>query len=71
MGIEDVAKQAGDFAKQNADKISEALHSEQAEQISDDVLGKVADFADKLTDGKFHDQITEARDAVDKQIGNE
>ena len=65
MGIEDLAKQAGDFAKDNADKIQEALKSEQAEGISDKVLDGAADLANKLTGGKFADQIDGARDAAD------
>lgn len=71
MGIEDMAKQAGDFAKQNADKVSEVLKSEQAEGISDKVLDGAADLANKLTGGKFKDQVDGARDAADKHLGNE
>lgn len=71
MGIEDAAKQAGDFVKENADKVNDALKSEQAEGISDKVLDGVADFAKKVTGGKFDDQIDGVRDAADKQIGNE
>jgi len=71
MGIEDAAKQAGDFVKENADKVNDALKSEQAEGISDKVLDGVADFAKKVTGGKFDEQIDGARDAADKQIGNE
>ena len=71
MGIEDLAKQAGDFAKDNADKIQEALKSEQAEGISDKVLDGAADLANKLTGGKFADLIDGARDAADGAIGNE
>ena len=71
MGIEDLAKQAGDFAKENADKVSEALKSEQAEGISDKVLDGAADLANKLTGGKFADQVQSARDAADRAIGNE
>ena len=71
MGIEDLAKQAGDFAKENADKVSEVLKSEQAEGISDKVLDGAADLANKLTGGKFADQIDGARDAADGAIGNE
>jgi hypothetical protein len=71
MGIEDLAKQAGDFAKENADKVSEALKSEQAEGISDKVLDGAADLANKLTGGKFADQVQSARDAADGAIGNE
>lgn len=71
MGIEDLTKQAGDFAKENADKVSEALKSEQAEGISDKVLDGAADLANKLTGGKFADQVQSARDAADGAIGNE
>ena len=71
MGIEDLAKQTGDFAKENADKVSEALKSEQAEGISDKVLDGAADLANKLTGGKFADQVESARDAADGAIGNE
>lgn len=71
MGIEDIAKQAGDFVKQNSDKIGDALKSEQAEGISDKVLDGAADLAKKVTGGKFDEQIDGARDAADKHIGNE
>ncbi len=71
MGIEDLAKQAGDFAKENADKVSEVLKSEQAEGISDKLLDGAADLANKLTGGKFADQVESARDAADGAIGNE
>ena len=71
MGIEDLAKQAGDFAKENADKVSEVLKSEQAEGISDKLLDGAADLANKLTGGKFADQVESARDAADGAVGNE
>ena len=71
MGIEDLAKQAGDFIKGNADKVSEALHSEQAEGISDKVLDGAADLANKVTGGKFEQQVDDVRSNVDKQVGNE
>jgi len=71
MGIEDLAKQAGDFAKENAGKIGDALKSEQAEGISDKVLDGAADLANKITGGKFEAQIDGARDEADKHIGNE
>ena len=71
MGIDDLAKKAGDFAKDNADKINDALKSEKAEGISDKVLDGAADLANKVTGGKFKDQIDGARDEADKHIGNE
>lgn len=78
MGIEDLGKQAGDlagkageFISDNAEKIQEALKSEQAEQISDSVLDKVADFADKVTGGKHSEQIADVREKLDGAVGNE
>jgi hypothetical protein len=71
MGIEDLAKQAGDFAKDNADKIQDALKSEQAEEISDKVLDGAAGLANKVTGGKFEEQVESARAAADGAIGNQ
>lgn len=68
---EDLAKQAGEFVKDNADKIQDALKSEQAEGISDKILGGAADLANKVTGGKFADQVEDVRSNLDKQIGNE
>ncbi|MCB1272851.1 MAG: antitoxin [Leucobacter sp.] len=68
---EDLAKQAGEFVKDNADKIQDALKSEQAEGISDKILGGAADLANKVTGGKFADQVEDVRANLDKQIGNE
>jgi hypothetical protein len=69
--LDDAAKQAGDFINENKEKINEALKSEQAEGISDSVLDGVADFAKKVTGGKFDEQIDGARDTADGAIGNE
>lgn len=81
MGIEDVVNQGKDAVQdgankakevyeQNKDKVDDAIHSEQAEGISDKVLDGVADFAKKIAPGAA-DKIDEIRDAADKQIGNE
>lgn len=71
MGIEDLAKQAGDFVKNNADKVQDALKSEQAEDISDKALDGAADVANKVTGGKFADKVEGVRETLDKKIGNE
>ncbi|MFA5606328.1 MAG: Rv0909 family putative TA system antitoxin [Leucobacter sp.] len=78
MGIDDLAKkasglagQAGEFAKQNSDKIQDALKSEQAEQISDKLLDGAADLANKVSGGKHSEKIAEVRDDLDGKIGNE
>ncbi len=68
-GFDDITKKAQEFL--NDDKVKDALHSEQAEDISDKLLDGVAGAAGKLTGGKFADQIEGARDAADKAIGNE
>lgn len=78
MSIEDLSKKAsevagkvGEFAKENADKVSEALKSEQAESISDKILDGAADLANKVTGGSHADKITEVRDNLDGKIGNQ
>ncbi len=71
MGIEDLGKQASDFVKNNADKIDEALKSEQAEGVSDKLLDGAAGLANKLTGGKHADTIEGVRANIDKQVGNE
>lgn len=71
MGIEDLGKQASDFVGDNAEKVKDALGSEEAEGISDKALDGAADLADKVTGGKFSDHIDSARDAIDDKIGNE
>jgi len=68
---EELAKQAGDFVKDNADKVQDALKSEQAEGISDKILDGAADLANKVTGGKFADQVESVRENLDKNIGNQ
>ncbi|MBG6056994.1 hypothetical protein RCH16_000180 [Cryobacterium sp. MP_M5] len=69
MGLEDITKKAQDFLGDN--KVKDALNSEQAEDISDKLLGGVADLANKVTGGKFEEQIEGARAAADGKIGDE
>lgn len=70
MGLDDLAKQAGNLFEQNKDTIDAALKSEQAEEISDKVLDAAADLANKITGGKFAEQVGGVREAADKAIGN-
>lgn len=70
-GFDDISKSVGDFVNDNKDTIDGAVHSEQAEGVSDGILDGVAGFANKVTGGKFEEQIDGARDAADKQVGNE
>lgn len=69
MALDDITKKAQEFLNDN--KVKDALKSEQAEDISDKVLDGVAGIADKVTGGKFTEQLDEARENVDKKFGNE
>jgi hypothetical protein len=60
MNIGDLGKKAQDF-----------LNSAEGERRSDDVLDKVADFADDRTGGKHAEQIRKGRDAADDHLGTE
>lgn len=72
MGIfDELADKAKDLFEDNKDKIGGLVHSEQAEGISDKVIGGAGDLADKVTGGKFSDQIDAAQQAADGAVGNE
>ena len=69
MGIDDISKKAQEFLKD--ERVTKALRSEQAEGASDKILDGIAGAADKVTGGKYRDQIDGAKKAADKKIGNE
>lgn len=71
MGLEDLANQGKELFEQNKDKIGEALHSEQAEGLSDTVLDGAADLAKKVLPDNLHGQVDGVRDQADKAVGNE
>lgn len=66
----DAVNKGKDFIEQNKEKIDEALHSEQAEGISDKILDGASDFAKKVAPGAS-EQIDGVRENVDKSVGNE
>jgi len=70
MGLDDMVNKGKDLYAQNKDKVDEAVHSQQAEDISDQVLDGVAEFAKKLAPGAS-EKIDEIRDAADQSLGNE
>ncbi|UWF77197.1 MULTISPECIES: hypothetical protein [Microbacterium] len=70
MGIEDALNKGKEIFEQNKEKVDEAIHSEQAEGISDKVLDGVSDFAKKIAPGAS-DHIDGVRDNIDKAVGNE
>lgn len=53
------------------DQAKKFLNSEQGEKISDQVLDRASEAADKATGGKHHDQIASGRDTADKHLGTE
>lgn len=74
MGFEDAINDAvskgKEFLEQNKEKLDGVLHSEQAEGISDTILGGAADLAKKVAPGAA-EQIDGVRDTLDKSVGNE
>ncbi|GAA4777289.1 hypothetical protein [Microbacterium gilvum] len=71
MGLDDLVNKGKDLYEQNKDKVDEALKSDQAEDISDKVLGGVADFAKKVLPDSVDGKIDEVRDNLDGAVGNE
>lgn len=70
MGIEDALNKGKALFEQNKDKVESALQSEQAEKISDKILGGAADAAKKVAPGHAN-KIDDLRDQADGAIGNE
>ncbi len=71
MDIDDVVRQGKDFLEQNKDKIGDALKSDKAEEVSDNVLDTAADFVKKVAPDAVDGHVDGARDAVDGVIGND
>jgi len=68
-GFDDISKKAQQFLKDG--KVQEALKSEKAEGVSDNILDAVASAADKATGGKHADKIQQAKEQADKKLGNQ
>ncbi|WP_417563770.1 hypothetical protein [Microbacterium sp.] len=71
MGIDDMVNQGKEFLEQNKDKIDDALHSDQAEGISDKILDGAADLAKKIAPDSVDGKIDELRNQADGAVGNE
>ncbi|MGV9194704.1 Rv0909 family putative TA system antitoxin [Microbacterium sp. MC2] len=71
MGIDDIVNKGKEFLEQNKDKIDDALKSEQAEGISDNVLDTAADFVKKVAPDSVDQHVDGVRDKIDGAIGNE
>ncbi|MFF1879116.1 Rv0909 family putative TA system antitoxin [Leifsonia sp. NPDC058230] len=68
-GLDDITNKAKEFL--DSDTVKDALKSEQAEDVRDKLLDGVADAANKVTGGKFEEQIDGARDSADKAVGSD
>jgi len=71
MGIEDLVNQGKEFLEKNKDQIAETLKSDQAEDISDNVLDAAADFVKKVAPDSIDAKVDGVRDSIDGAIGNE
>lgn len=68
VGFDDLVNKGKEAYEDNKDKIDDALHSEKAEEISDSVLDKGEELADKVGLG---DKAGDIRENLDDKIGNE
>lgn len=71
MGIDDLVNQGKDFLEQNKDKIDDVIKSEQAEDVSDNVLDAAAEFVKKVAPDSVDQHVDGVRDSIDKAVGNE
>jgi hypothetical protein len=69
--LDDITKKAQDFVEENKDAINDALNSEQAEDISDKLLGGVTEAAKKVVPEEHHDKVDDVATNIDKAIGTE
>ncbi len=70
-GASDAAAQAKQFFEENKGKIEEALKSDKAEEISDNVLNTLSDFAKKIFGEENSAQIDDVRNKLDDSLGNQ
>lgn len=71
MGLDDIVNKGKDLFEENKDKVTDALKSERAEDVSDKVLDGVSGFAKKVLPDSVDEKIDDVRDNIDKSIGNE
>ena len=71
MGIDDLVNQGKEFLEQNKDKIDDVIKSDQAEDVSDNVLDAAADFVKKVAHDSIDQHVDGVRDNIDKAVGNE
>jgi hypothetical protein len=71
MGVDDIIKKGTEMFEQNRGRIEEALKSQKAEDVSDQLLQGAADAVKKVAPEKHHDKVDEVRRNIDKNVGNQ
>lgn len=71
MGLDDLVNKGKDLFEQNKDKVTDALSSDQAEDVSDNVLDAAADFVKKIAPDSVDEHVDNVRDTIDGKIGND
>ncbi|MFV0320450.1 MAG: hypothetical protein ACK5IN_08860 [Microbacterium sp.] len=71
MGLDDIVNKGNELFEQNKDKISDALSSDQAEEISDKVIEGAAGIAKKVVPEAHHGTVDDLAAKADGAIGNE
>lgn len=71
MGIDDLVNKGKQFLDDNKDKIQDALKSDKAEEVSDNVLNTAAEFVKKVAPDSVDEKVDGVRDSIDKSIGTE
>lgn len=71
MGIDDIVNQGKEFLEENKNKIEEMVSSDQAEEVSDNVLDAAADFVKKVAPDSVDAHVDNVRESIDGAIGND
>ena len=71
MSIDDLVNKGKDLFQQNKDKISEALKSDKAEEISDKLIQGASDAAKKVVPEQHHGTVDDIAGKADGAVGNQ
>ncbi|MEV8268005.1 hypothetical protein [Microbacterium sp. NPDC076911] len=71
MGFGDLVNQGKGLYEQNKEQVDGFVKSEQAEDISDEVLDAASDAAKKVAPEGHHDTVDDVRANLDKSVGEE
>lgn len=71
MGLDDLVDKGKELLGEGTEKAKEFLNSEKAESVTDDLLAKGAEAVNKVTGGKYADQVQDVAEKIDKSVGTE